>query len=66
MRISPVGHAYDTLEMVKKRRGKYSYHTHNHPEGIKGAQYTAAAISLGRTGASKRVDQELCYETLWI
>lgn len=53
MRISPVGYAYDTLEEVLAHAQKYTEITHNHPEGIKGAQATAASIWLGRMGEPK-------------
>ncbi len=54
MRISPVGFAFDTIEEVLDNAKKYSEITHNHPEGIKGAQSTASAIFLARKGVSKR------------
>ena len=54
MRISPVGFAFDTLEEVLAKAKKYTEVTHNHPEGIKGAQATASAIFLGRTGKTKK------------
>ncbi|GLI53730.1 ADP-ribosylglycohydrolase family protein [Thermodesulfovibrio yellowstonii] len=53
MRISPVGFAFDTIEEVLDHAKKYSEITHNHPEGIKGAQATASAIFLARKGVSK-------------
>jgi ADP-ribosylglycohydrolase len=53
MRVSPVGHAYSSLETVLHHARRTAQVTHNHPEGIKGAQATAACIFLGRTGASK-------------
>ncbi len=53
MRISPVGFAFDSLEKVLAQAKKYTEVTHNHPEGIAGAQATAAAIFLARTGSSK-------------
>lgn len=53
MRISPVGFAFDTIEEVLDKAKKYSEITHNHPEGIKGAQATASAIFLARKGLSK-------------
>ncbi len=53
MRISPVGFAFDSLEEVLAQAKKYTEVTHNHPEGIAGAQATAAAIFLARTGSSK-------------
>lgn len=53
MRTSPVGWAFDSLQVVLQRAEEFAAVTHNHPEGIKGAQATAAAIFLGRSGASK-------------
>jgi len=53
MRTSPVGYAFHDLNEVLSRAEHYAAFTHNHPEGIKGAQSTAAAIFLARTGASK-------------
>jgi ADP-ribosylglycohydrolase len=53
MRISPAGFAYDDMETVLKKAKEFTEITHNHPEGIKGGQATAAAIFLARTGNSK-------------
>jgi len=53
MGVSPVGFACDTLEAVLIEAEKTAAVTHNHPEGIKGAQATAAAIFLARTGKTK-------------
>ena len=53
MRISPAGFAFDTLEDVLVRAAEYTAVTHNHQEGIKGAQATAAAIFLARKGSTK-------------
>jgi ADP-ribosylglycohydrolase len=53
MRISPVGFAFDTLDEVLVQATKYTAVTHNHPEGIKGAQSVAAAIFLARAGNTK-------------
>ncbi|MEP7342363.1 MAG: ADP-ribosylglycohydrolase family protein [Acidobacteriota bacterium] len=53
MRISPVGFAFDSLEEVLAKARLYTEVTHNHPEGIKGAQTVAAAIFLARTGRTK-------------
>ena len=44
MRVSPVGFAYGTLEEVLEKAKESAAVTHNHPEGIKGAQATASAI----------------------
>ena len=53
MRVSAVGFAYNDLDKVLKKAEKTAVVTHNHPEGIKGAQATAAAIFLARTGKNK-------------
>jgi ADP-ribosylglycohydrolase len=53
MRVSPVGFAFDDLEMVLTEAENSAAVTHNHPEGIKGAQATAAAIWHARQGHSK-------------
>lgn len=54
MRVSSVGWFYDTLEETEERAKWTAEVTHNHPEGIKGAQATASAIFLARTGHSKK------------
>lgn len=53
MRVSPIGFAFDMLETVLQEAERSAAVTHNHPEGIKGAQATAAAIFLARQGQSK-------------
>lgn len=53
MRVSPVGWAFNTLEETLDVAKKSAEVTHNHPEGIKGAQATAACIFLARTGSAK-------------
>ena len=52
MRVSPVAWYFDDLETVERFAAITARVTHNHPEGIKGAQATAAAIFLARTGKS--------------
>ena len=53
MRVSAVGWFFDNLEKTLEVAGRSAAITHNHPEGIKGAQATAAAIFLARTGKTK-------------
>jgi len=53
MRVAPVGWAFDTLEETEKIAALTAEVTHNHPEGIKGAQATAAAIYMARNLATK-------------
>jgi hypothetical protein len=48
MRVSPVGFAFGTMEEVLAWSKRSAEVTHNHPEGIRGAQATAAAIHLAR------------------
>lgn len=58
MRVSPVGWAFDTLEKTLEMAKRSAEVTHNHPEGIKGAQATAACIYLARIGKSKQEIKE--------
>jgi ADP-ribosylglycohydrolase len=53
MRVSPVGWAFDSIEAVLEEAAKSAAATHNHPEGIAGAQAVALAVFLARTGADK-------------
>ena len=53
MRVSPVGFAFNSIEDVLAEAKKSAEVTHNHPEGIKGAQATALAIYLAREGKSR-------------
>lgn len=54
MRVSPVGLAFDTVDKVLQEAAKTAEISHNHPEGIKGAQATALAVFLARAGHSKK------------
>lgn len=58
MRVSPVGFAFDSLEETLRIAKISAEVTHNHPEGIKGAQAVAAAIFLARSGKSKAYIRE--------
>ena len=53
MRVSPVGYYAQTLEEALELAKISAGVTHNHPEGIKGAQATAAAIFMARKGENK-------------
>jgi len=53
MRVSPVGFAYSSLEEVLGEAERSAAVTHNHPEGIKGAQAVASATFLARKGESR-------------
>ncbi|MCY2994412.1 MAG: ADP-ribosylglycohydrolase family protein [Planctomycetota bacterium] len=54
MRVSSVGFAYDGLDDVMQHAERTAAVTHSHPEGIRGAQATAVAIYLARTGSDKQ------------
>ena len=53
MRVSCVAWLYNDLDTVRRMARLSAEVTHNHPEGIKGAEATASAIFLARTGSSK-------------
>ena len=61
MRVGPVGWAFDTKNDTMNAAKVSAEGTHNHPEGIKGAQATAMCIFLARKGASKDEIQQ-CME----
>ncbi len=54
MRVSPIGWAFDTVDEVLAEAERSAAVTHDHPEGIKGAQATAVAVHLARIGATKK------------
>ena len=58
MRVGPVGWACNTVEEVLAMAKASAECTHNHPEGIKGAQATALAIMMARHGSSKEEIRE--------
>ena len=53
MRVSSAGWLFDNLETIRHMARLSAEVTHNHPEGIKGAEATASAIYLARTGSTK-------------
>jgi type I restriction enzyme M protein len=52
MRVSPCGFAASSLDDAKELSRRVTEVTHNHPEGLKGAEATAVAVYLARTGIS--------------
>lgn len=67
MRVSAAGWLYDTLERTRAVARATADVTHNHPEGIKGAEATASVIFLARNGANKEeiieyITQEFEYD----
>ncbi|MBQ2680059.1 MAG: ADP-ribosylglycohydrolase family protein [Firmicutes bacterium] len=63
MRVSPVGWMYDSLEETLRIAKLTAEVTHNHPEGIKGAQAVAAAVFMARTGCDKEEIRKYIEET---
>lgn len=53
MRVSPVAWAHADLDQVLAEARSSAEVTHNHPEGIRGAQATASAVFLARSGEGK-------------
>lgn len=53
MRVSSAAWLFDNLETVRRMARLSAEVTHNHPEGIKGAEATASAIYLARKGCTK-------------
>ena len=53
MRVAPVGYTFDSLEDVLLHAARSAEVTHNHPEGVKGAQATAAAVFMARSSETK-------------
>lgn len=67
MRVSAAGWLYDSLERTREVARLTSDVTHNHREGIKGAECTASVIFMARTGSTKDeirtyVDREFGYD----
>ena len=65
MRVSPAGWMYDTLEETLHAAKLTAEVTHNHPEGIKGAQAIAAAMFLARKGKSKEEIRQFVEENFY-
>ena len=55
MRVSPVGFAFDNVNIILEQAKLSAAISHNHPEGIKGAQATALAVFLARTTHDKTI-----------
>ncbi len=53
MRVSSAGWLFDNLQTTRHMAALTAEVTHNHPEGIKGAEATASAIFLARTGSTR-------------
>ena len=62
MRVSPVGWAYDDAPTVLTEAARTAAISHNHPEGIKGAQAAAMAVFLARTTSDKTLIKQAIAE----
>jgi len=60
MRVSPVGFAYNSIDEILKESKRSAEVTHDHPEGVKGAQAVALSIYLAR----KQVDKKEIKDTV--
>ena len=58
MRVSAAGWLYDSMERTREVARATANVTHNHPEGIKGAEATASAIYMARNESSKEEIKE--------
>ena len=63
MRVSAVAYVHDTLEDVLAEAKRSAEVTHNHEHGIRGAQATAAAVFLARTGGTKEHIRQYTVDT---
>ncbi|MDL1983994.1 MAG: ADP-ribosylglycohydrolase family protein [Deltaproteobacteria bacterium] len=62
-----LGFAFDTLDTVLQKTARTAEISHNHPEGVKGAQTTALSVYLARTARDKtlirrKVDHRFGYD----
>lgn len=67
MRVSPVAFAFEQIERVRQEARQSAEVTHDHPEGIKGAEATASAVFLARLKTDKSairnyVEREFGYD----
>ena len=67
MRVAAVGWLFDDLEMTRAMARLSAAVTHNHPEGMKGAEAVAAVMYLARTGSTKDqirnfIEKEIGYD----
>lgn len=65
MRVSPIAYAFESLDEVLSEAAASACVTHNHIEGIKGAQATAAAVFLARKGSTKLEIKNFIQETFY-
>lgn len=59
MRVSPIGFAYNDLKTVMDKAEESAIVTHNHDEGIKGAEAVAVCVYLARNKTPKKIIKEI-------
>lgn len=64
MRVSPAGYVFNSLEETLAEAAESASVTHNHPEGIRGAQTTAGCVFIARTGGSKTEIREFAVKMM--
>ena len=65
MRVGPCGFAAGSLEEAKELSAAVTCVTHNHPEGMKGAEAIAAAVYLARSGMDKEGIREFIQDSYY-
>lgn len=65
MRVSPCGFAADSIEKAKELSALVTKVSHNHPEGMKGAEAIAIAVYMAKTGESKDTIREYIEENYY-
>ena len=65
MRVSPCGFAADSLDQAIAMARQVTKVTHNHPEGMKGAEATAAAVYLAKAGQDKQAIRQYILENYY-
>lgn len=65
MRVSPCGYAANSLEEAKNLSAMVTRVSHDHPEGMKGAEAIAVAVFLARTGKSKEEIRKFIVENYY-
>jgi len=63
MRVSPIAWYYDTEDEVLEAARRSAEMTHNHPEGLRGAQAVAGAVFISRKGADKKQIRDFIQDT---
>lgn len=65
MRVSPCGYAASSIEEVKELSALVTKVSHDHPEGMKGAEAVAVAVFLAKTGKTKEEIREYIIENYY-